>query len=343
MRIAQIMLARGFGGAERSFFDISESLASIGHNVAVIVDSRSMLFPRLAANKSLLVIPIKCRGVWDFFAGYRIKIALAKFDAQIVHVHLARSAYLGGKAARALRIPSLVKTHNLVNLKYYKSVDHFVPTTQFQAEYLLENGVPKTRITKIPNFTRLQPVDSVTPSHKKGPIVIRAVGRFVYKKGFDTLIAAFEAILKQRTDVRLEIGGSGRELAKLSDQVVQHGLQKEVKFCGWIEDIQSFVEGADLFVIPSRDEPFGIVALESMACGVPIVTSRTQGPTEILTDEMAYFFEPGDALGLSEQILMALSSARRWGMAQVALEKLKQTYTQEQVVKRYELLYKQII
>ncbi len=343
MRIAQIMLARDFGGAERSFFDISETLASFGHSVAVIVDSRSMLFPRLTANKRLLVIPIKCHGVWDSLAGYRIKGALAKFDAQIVHAHLARSAHLGGKAARALRIPSLVKTHNLVNLKYYKSIDHFVPTTQFQAEYLFKNGVSKTRITTIPNFTRLTPVESVTPSQKNKKIVIRAVGRFVYKKGFDTLITAFQSILKKRKDVRLEIGGSGTELAKLSGQVVQYGLQKEVKFCGWVEDVRSFVEGADLFVIPSRDEPFGIVVLESMACGVPIIVSRTQGPTEILTDEMAYFFEPGDALGLAEQVLLALSSAGRWSKAQAALERLKQTYTQEQVVKTYERLYKKII
>jgi glycosyltransferase involved in cell wall biosynthesis len=150
-------------------------------------------------------------------------------------------------------------------------------------------------------------------------------------------------ILKKRANVRLEIGGSGTELGKLSDQVVQHGLQKEVKFCGWVEDIRSFVEGADLFVIPSRDEPFGIVVLESMACGVPIIASRTQGPTEILTDEMAYFFEPGDAFGLAEQVLLALSSAGRWSKAQAALEKLKQTYTQKQVVKTYERLYKKII
>ena len=85
------------------------------------------------------------------------------------------------------------------------------------------------------------------------------------------------------------------------------------------------------------------MVLESMACGVPIIVSRTQGPTEILTDEMAYFFEPGDAFGLAEQVLLALSSAGRWSKAQAALEKLKQTYTQEQVVKTYERLYKKII
>ncbi len=343
MRIAQIMLARGFGGAERSFFDISETLASIGHTVLVIVDARSVLLPRLAGNKRLLVIPIKCYGVWDVFAGYRIKRALAEFNAQIVHAHLARSAHLGGKAARALQIPSLVKTHNLVNLKYYKSIDHFVTTTQFQAKYLIKNGISKPQITTIPNFTRLKPVDSVSSNHEKKSFVIRAVGRFVYKKGFDTLISAFELIQRQRADVRLELGGSGPEFEKLLDQVAQYGLQQEVKFCGWIEDVQSFVKGADLFVIPSRDEPFGIVALESMACGVPIVASRTHGPTEILTEEMAYFFDSGDTLGLAEQVLSALSSERRWGKAEAALAKLKLTYTQEKVVEKYERLYERII
>ena len=343
MRIAQVMLARGFGGAERSFFDVTQELTKVGHSVMVVMDPRSVLFSKVKNDKSLLVIPVKCHGFWDVVASYKIKQALENFDAQVVHTHLARSAYLGGKAAKALGIPSLVKTHNLVKLKYYKMIDYFVATTSFQAEYLLSNGVSAKQITIIPNFTRLSPVSVVCPRAEKEPYLIRAVGRLVEKKGFDTLIAALALVRKVPILFQLELGGSGPELENLTQQVKRCKLESEIKFCGWIEDVQSFIGGADLFILPSRDEPFGIVVLESMASGVPIISSRTQGPTEILTDEMADFFESDNAAALAEKIIISLSSSARWDKAQVALEKLKTTYTGEQVVKEYEHLYNKMI
>jgi len=343
VRVAQIMLARGFGGAERSFFDLTNELANSGHKVMVILDSRSVLFPRFENNKRVLTVPLRCHGAWDLLAQNKIKRSLENFGAEIMHAHLARSACIGGKAARALCITSVVKTHNLVNLKYYKSIDHFVPTTNAQVEYLLNNGIKEKYITKIPNFTRLDPVVSVAIQDQREPFVIRAVGRLVRKKGFDILISAMKVVREKKISVRLELGGTGPEYKKLIKQVATNNLQEAVTFCGWIEDVQSFVNGADLFVVPSREEPFGIVVLESMASGVPIIVSRTQGPLEILTDEMGYFCELDSPLSMAEKIVEALSSSDRWHKAQVALEKLKTTYTPVQVVRQYERLYERLI
>ena len=300
MRVAQIMLAKRFGGAERSFVDLTIGLAERGLQVLAIGDPRGEALEKLPRHSNIQCERVKCRGMWDWLCSFRIKQHLVRFAPDLVQTHLARAAHLGGRAAHGAA-PTLAKTHNLVNLSYYRYIDSLVATTNEQQTYLLDNGIPATAIVKIPNFCAFEPTAGATRSAGED-LVIKSLGRFVEKKGFDLLLHAFARVLISGVDARLEIAGAGPQGRVLGALAGELELLDKVSFPGWTDDVQSFLSNAHVFVLPSREEPFGIALLEAMACGVPIVSTRTSGPLEVLNEVTALLVDRDDPESLARAI-----------------------------------------
>ena len=338
MRIVHVTLAKKFGGAERSFVDIVRALARRGHSVLAIGDPRGQALTILAGEPGVDCVTVRCFGSWDRIAEYNIRREFVRFAPAVVHTHLARAALLGGRAAQALGIPTLAKTHNLVNLKYYQHTDCLVPTTRVQEAYLLQRGTARESITRIPNFSLLEPVDDV-PQRGPPPYRIAALGRFVQKKGFDVLIAACARLVDGGCDVTLDLAGEGPERGTLERAIEQHGLATRVRLHGWVDDVKQFLSGADLFVLPSRDEPFGIVLLEAMACGIPIVATRTAGPNEVLGEDCALLTAVDDADALAAAMRATIVGPDAQIRAERALARYRKSYSAEPVVGQYLDLY----
>jgi len=250
----------------------------------------------------------------------------------LMHAHLARAAYIGGKVRRRTGIPLAVKTHNYVDLKYYRDVDRFLPTTADQRRYLIEHGIAASRIQVVPNFSSLNAVDEAG-SIDTGPIVFGSFGRMVAKKGFSQLIDAFKQALDAGIDARLVIGGDGVEREALVRRIAGHGCAERIELCGWISDAAAFLDSIDVFVLPSLDEPFGIVVLEAMARGKVIISTRTQGPSEVLTGADAFLVNTGDVDALAGALREAAANPDEASKkAARALQKFKHTYAKDVVV-----------
>ena len=173
--------------------------------------------------------------------------------------------------------------------------------------------------------------------------MVKALGRFVHGKGFDVLLAAAAAAGAQGARFTVEIGGDGRERAALQALSERLGIAGRVAFPGWIDDVAAFLADADLFVLPSRDEAFGIVVLEAMARGVPIVATRVSGPLEVLDDESAVLVEAGDANALAAAIRSVLDDPQAaQARARRALATFLARYTDEVVVERYLSAYRRL-
>lgn len=343
MRIAQIMLARGFGGAERSFVDLSLALAARGHEVLAIGDSRGLALARLADQANIECVTVRCHGNWDLLARRALRQYLQRFVPAVVQAHLARAAHLGGQAAHRLGLPTLAKTHNLVEVKYYRDIDALVPTTIAQAAHLRGQGVPAGALHLIPNFSAIRALP-VADRIAGPPWLIKSAGRLVPKKGYATLLAAFARLRADGVDARLVIGGDGAEAARLKALAQRLGIAATVEFPGWIDDVASFLRDAHVFVLPSHDEPFGIVVLEAMATVVPIVTTPTVGPLEILDHHSACFAARDDAPALAEAMAQTLADyPAACHRATTALAIFRQRYRTEVVVERYLALYAQLI
>ena len=332
MKITQVMLSGGWGGAERLFVELCTGLARSGHEVQAICRSSFARGSMLSAIPGIALKTVPARGNWDFLSAKRIEKSILSFSPQVIHSHLSRATWMAGKAGKKLDIPVVTTTHNRIKSKYFKDVDYFSTITEDLRHYLIDCGINEDRVKTIPNFSRFTPVSFPPPITREPPVFI-SFGRFVQKKGYRHLIEAFARFSSERVLSKLLIGGNGPLEDTLRNLAMDLGLKDQVEFCGWVEDVEEFLQRGDIFVLPSLDEPFGIVVLEAMARGKPIVSTVTSGPAEILDDSTAYFARPGDSQDLYEAMSTAAEdSTGRDQKAQRALDIFKSKYTLEKIL-----------
>jgi len=132
------------------------------------------------------------------------------------------------------------------------------------------------------------------------------VGRLVSVKGADVALNALAKLHAQGHEWSLTLCGDGPERAVLEWQAEQLGLRNHVHFAGWTapRELAERYARAEATLVPSRYEPFGIVALEALACGCPVVAARTGGLPEAV-GPCGLLFTPGDASGLAQQVRRA--------------------------------------
>lgn len=344
MKITQVMLARGFGGGERHFVDLSLALARRGYQVQAVCHGRFQRRELLEAEPGVTVSPVSPRGWWDPFAQRRINQAVAAFAPDLVHGHMVRASYMGGRAARGCGAAMVTTMHNYATLSYYRRVDHFIATTQALGEYLRGRGIDAAAVSVLPYFTLVEPRQAVTEPRDPQVVVFVAVGRFVHKKGFDVLLSAFRRLLDSGVPARLLLGGDGPQRGTLEKQARQLGLERAVKLTGWVDEVPTLFDRGDVFVLPSRDEPFGIVTLEAMACGLPVVTTRTHGPSEVLDESTAWFAGIDEVDTLTEAMRQAAADPEgRAERARTASRVFHEQYHPDVVVDRITALYTQVV
>ncbi len=342
MRITQLMIGQGFGGGERLFVDLALSLADRGHAVQAICHTDFVKRHLLEAHPDILVTPIKVRCALDFWAMFQIRRQLRRFAPDAVHVHMSRGAAFGGRAARSLQIPVVATLHNYHKLKYYGRVDDFVCITPDLRDYLLRQGISADRITVIPNFARFPAVE--TPRVVAGsPIRFVTCGRLHRVKGYDILLRAMRILLDAGGHAKLTIGGDGPERAALSSLARELRLEHTVEFVGWVDDVSEFLDRHDAFILSSRTESFGIALLEAMARGLPVITTRTQGPSHFLDAECALFAEIENEQSLATVLLHASQTpALLMPLAAEALTRYRTRFTESVCVPLYVDFYQQI-
>ena len=333
-----IMLARKFGGAERFYVDLTNGLARRGHNILAISHMKSKAALRLEKRSNLQRGSVRVLGPWDPLAPRKILKLVRVFAPDIIQTSLSRAAHLAGPAAQQLKIPLVAHTHDFVDLKYFRHADVFTPTTAAQQDYLLSEGIPIGGVRWIPNFSSLSPVTAIHRRDKVTTIV--ALGRFVHKKGFDMLLRSFNRLADD--NIRLYLAGDGAERQRLMDLAATLNLDNKVHFAGWQDDIRSFLLQGDLFVLPSRYEPFGIAVLEAMACGLPIIATKCHGPVEILDNDSAWLCD-ADEDALTGALNTAISDPDgRRQRAQAAWTSFRERYAADTVIPRFESLYQSI-
>ena len=258
--------------------DLTNGLARRGHDLLAISNARSKAALHLEQLPNINRASVPVLGPWDPLAPRTITKLVRAFAPQIIQTSLSRAAHLAGPAARRLNIPLVAHTHDFVDLKYFRHAHVFTPTTAAQRDYLIREGIPAQGVRWIPNFSSFRTVSAIHCRDKVANIV--AHGRFVHKKGFDLLLRSLSRLAEY--DIRLHLAGDGIERQRLMELATALNIDKKVHFAGWQDDIRSFLLQGDLFVLPSRYEPFGIAVLEAMACGLPIVATKCHGPVEIL-------------------------------------------------------------
>jgi glycogen synthase len=266
---------------------------------------------------------------------------LERFDFDLLHSHDWLVAGAAERLARRMCAPWVVTVHATehgrhqgwvdkhpqshihgVERRMVHRADRVIACSDFMRGHIADVfRLPRERIVAIPNG--IDPTDLHTrhdlaalraryaaPRQK----LVLLAGRLVYEKGFQVALDALAGpagVVRRVGDVRFLVAGTGTHEAELKAQATRLGLMRHGTFAGWLGDdtLHGLYRIADLCVIPSLYEPFGLVALEAMASGCPCVAADTGGLREVVTGDVGLRFRSGEAAALARTMERVLTNA----------------------------------
>lgn len=206
-------------------------------------------------------------------------------------------------------------------------------------EYLHDRGINHTSI--VPNA-----VNPAEYQYCNEDDFILYAGRLDGVKNVQLLIKAFQKIASEYPETVLRIAGDGEERTQLERNVQKLGLEDQVEFMGWVDRslLSKYFSRCQLFVLPSEFETFGIVILEAMASGKPVIASDCMGPRNIITDqEDGLLFPKNDKEKLADAIQFLLSDPdTRQELGESAQETVAQSYSFSSIVNNLVRISKEI-
>lgn len=176
-----------------------------------------------------------------------------------------------------------------------------------------------------------------------GQLLIGTVARFVPQKALHVLLdgyAAFRKLTPELHDVRLMLVGRGPLEDELRGQARRLGIEREIIFAGFREDIVTAMRSMDVFALTSNYEGFGLVLVEAMAAGAPVVASRVSSIPEIVVDgQTGFVFPAGDSRALGMKLAALRDPAIRRQMGEAGLLRIRNQFRLEDVWRRMRPLY----
>jgi glycosyltransferase involved in cell wall biosynthesis len=208
--------------------------------------------------------------------------------------------------------------------RYGGRLDAFLALTRRDAKRYRRLLGGRTPVRRMTNGTPAWHGEHSTLTSK----VVAAAGRLEPSKGFDLLVSAWQQVAEKHPDWTLRVYGDGSKRGELEQQIDALGLRGCVSLEGYTTSLQSEMAKASLFVLSSRAEGYGMVLVEAMACGVPVVsTNCPTGPRDIITPGVDGLLVPNkdvDALARAIIEMIELDDHRRREMGAAALAKAEE-------------------
>jgi N-acetyl-alpha-D-glucosaminyl L-malate synthase BshA len=290
-----------------------------------------------------------------------------QYGLDLVHVHYAiphaTSAFLAREMLKPKRLPTMTTLHGtditLVGLmpSYYEitrfSIDQSDAVTAV-SEFLRRETIREFKterpIEVIHNFVdtgQFHPQDDPSARRRLSPHgerVLMHVSNFRKVKNLPVILQVLGEVRKHEP-CRLVLVGDGPERESTERLAVEMGLQDGVDFLGDQEYIADVLPAADVFLLPSQHESFGLSALEAMSCGVPVVGSRIGGlPEVIVNEETGFLCEPNDVACMTAIVLgLFRDETLRRQIGSAARERAVSQFNREKIVARYMESYQRLV
>ena len=313
MKILHLIPDLGLGGAQRELCYLATAMDRNRFQMQVAIWG-----PQEDLCKELEVLGVdvvRLRGVGRSLV--RLALALGshvrRTRPDVIHTHLFDADLVGTLVARAcgVRCCSTIHSGTFFEARRHRwryrclalLVSRFFPVSQALSDVLVQRcRVPAARVRVIRNgidMTRFAPSPARDGAVTRGPI-IGTLARLIPSKGIRILLDAIPHLLQKYPEALLLVGGGGEEQEALERQARALGIADRVVFVGPVQDPRDFYRRLDVFVLPSLDEAFGLVVLEAMAMGLPVIGTRVGGVPEVLTHGVnGWLVEPGDSAVLA--------------------------------------------
>jgi len=374
---------RIIGGLARHVEGLSRGLASLGHEVHVItLDFPGAPYEEHEGSLYVHRVPVSVPAptfhswvlLFNHFFEKRVGQLAHEFGTpDVLHIHDWLTVLAGVSAKQLLRSPLVMTFHSteasrssnspsaesamVQGLEWWGSFEAtrvIAVSGWMRTEVVSIFRLPSEKVLEIPNAVDPQRFEGITDIQatrsrwgaKNEDRLITAVGRLTAQKGFDDLIRAYPMIKRSVPDSRLLLVGDGYMRSDLEHLAEQLNVRNSTTFSGFISDgeLVAALRSSDVVVVPSRFEPFGIIALEAMAAGAPLVVSRVGGLAEIVEDSVdGIEVEPNDPSAIAAATVRVLSDRElRVRLAANGGEKAK-TYSWEHVAKRTVEVYQDAV
>ena len=356
------------GGIETVVYENARYLVEKGHEVTVIASEHEKGLKKEETIEGIKVVRVP---TWFNLSASPINpgvfFEVLRRDFDIVHLH-APNPFNNTLASIALvlkRKPWVVTYHSdIVGRKglflgslfwLYKNLiqkylvlglaKQVMPTSpQYVKISDTLHFIPKRKITIIPNGVDLSKFKMKKTKRKSNEVFY--VGRLIYYKGLDVLIKAMKKVVEEIPDAHLSIGGSGelkKELQKLTEEL---GLKKSVSFLGKVsnKEMEERFNKSTVFVLPSvhKSEAFGIVILEAMASGCPVITTDISG-TVYAAGKAGLVVKNKDVDTLAKAIIKVLKSKKlQEKMSKEGLKHVKK-FQWKNIANMTEKVYKKVL
>ncbi len=322
------------GGAERFFVSLVNALAERG------VEQKALVFPDRVWKKDIEAvcgieeIAFSRSHIARFFINRRIARMNRRFRPH------AMMSWMPQATRWLPDDPNILTAARLGDyperLDYFVNCDYLVCNTPDIARAAAGIGWDINRTRVISNFTdvrRVAPIDRTQLDTPQDAYAILGMGRFVDRKGFDTLIRAV-APLKGAI---LWLVGEGPEEPMLRQLAANLGCADRVRFLGWSTDPSPYLAAADALCIPSRHEPLGNVVLEAWAAGKPVVATASEGPSWLIEDSVNGLLAPIDDAAAVSNAFARLIADPTLGprLVEAASAKLEASHSRKAIADAY--------
>jgi len=288
MKIINAMFSKVDGGLEQVFLHYTPLLKQQGNEVISVIHPKARIRDQCLKENVLTVHNFNQH---DPVAIFKLRRLVSKTSPDCVITHSYRAAYLFKKTKT--KVPKIAVCH--VNTHYNFGTDGIIALTEAMRRDIIQSGIPKNRVVTVPNMIDIPDTCLFKLPIKRDIPVIGACARFSDIKGIDIFIEALALLKKKKIPFKALIAGDGPEKERYITLIHYHGLQDHIQLLGWITDKNAFYQALDIFCLPSREESFGLVILESMTHSLPMVLSALSGPKEIIGDsQSALLVEPAN-------------------------------------------------
>lgn len=347
------------GGAENQVVNLADSFASRGHKVTLAY----ILEPALVLPRSEQVKVVWLGGTKSTFGMVKAYANLVKLIKQskpdVLHSHMFHTNIQSRLARLISKVPRLVCTaHNTneggkMRMLAYRMTDwlahEFTNVSQEAVEsferlkaapvgrmLVTHNGIDTQRFCFNP-VARQQLRSELGIQHSK---VFIAIGRFHEQKDYPNLLDAFSILCSNQPNSHLLIVGDGELRPQIEQQIKVLGLPAKVSLLSIRKDVPELLSAADVFILPSAWEGFGLVVAEAMACERVVVATDCGGVAEVLGEE-GFLVPPknGQALMVAMQNAMSLSEEAAKTMGTSARKRILEHYSLDSVVDNWLNIY----
>ena len=373
------------GGIARVVHDLSKRLIKDGHEVTVVTYRDSADVPEYENDKGVNVYRVDNYMIhpnnfidWIMQLNFNMlskatEIINKEGGFDVIHAHDWLVTYAAKSLKNAYDIPIVATIHateagrnsgihdetqRYINdtewLLTYEATEVIVNSNYMKNEIQRLFGLPFDKINVIPNGINLSNFTGIERDYDfrrqyamDNEKIILYVGRLVYEKGVQHLIAAMPKILSNYNDAKLIIAGRGGMMDELRAEASNLGLNDKIYFTGYLnsKQVQKMYKCADVAVFPSTYEPFGIVALEAMLAGVPTVVSDVGGLDEIVThgvDGMKSY--AGNANSIADSVTALLYDHQlATNVSKKAKQKVKDQFNWEKIAQDTHFTYEKAI